>query len=253
MFDELKLVSRILIHAFRKYSEWWPYLSDKSEIVASSILTQNTSWSNVLLSLGKVNSNLGTTKLYKFASLSINELAELIKHSGFSKKKAETIIEVANFIASKGGFWKVRSFFQKLSTKSYFLFLSRFRGELLKIKGIGKETADSILLYSFELPSFVIDNYTIRIVNRVLEIEFSKNKSYEFLKRSFERIVFFITTKRKFNGFIRFYVNNLKILHAGFVEVGKNLCHKTNPVCSDCPINSICMYGKLKLIAPVCR
>ncbi|MGC8766287.1 MAG: endonuclease III domain-containing protein [Brevinematia bacterium] len=241
MFDSLRFIAKIIIQNFKSYRNWWPYINDKSEIVISSILTQNTSWRNVLLSLDNINSFLGSTKLYKLAKLSVDELSYLIKHSGFSKRKAKTIIDVSKFILSRGGYWRIKCFFEKLSSKSYFMFLNKFREDLLRIKGIGQETADSILLYSFELPSFVIDGYTIRIVNRVCGTNFDKDKDYVLLKDYFERIVFDFTYKTRFS--ISKFVNNLKILHAGFVEIGKNFCNKSYPRCEGCYLKNRCTYS----------
>ena len=149
---------------FNKYGSqgWWPlynpikkkfeYFSgnpinnkQKLEICLGAILTQNTNWINAekaLLNL--VRNNLIDIK--KLDKILENELAELIKSSGYYKQKAK----------------KIKNFIEFLKYKKEIT-----RENLLKIWGIGKETADSILLYAYDKPYFVTDNYTKRFFSKL--------------------------------------------------------------------------------------
>jgi endonuclease III related protein len=97
------------------------------------------------------------------------------------------------------------------------------REELLSIKGIGPETADSILLYGLQRPSFVVDTYTARVTIRHRLIE--PNVEYDQLKELFESNL--PSDLKLFNEF-----------HALLVQVGKNFC-KPNPKCEICPLKEL--------------
>ena len=149
---------------------WWP--ADSSfEVCVGAVLTQNTSWSNVekailnlkssgfLLSDDKTDSeNLLTTQLYK--------IEELIRPSGYFRQKAVRIHNIAKW-------WIENTVDSRLKTP----FLSSARNSLLSVNGIGPETADTILLYAFDKPVFVIDAYTKRVssvyLNTPTDIDYS--------------------------------------------------------------------------------
>ncbi len=122
---------------------WWPAES-RFEIVAGALLTQNTNWANVEKAIANLKS-AGRLKPESLLETGERELETLIRPSGFFRQKARRL---------------------KLLTKNYLEFERRgvapTRRELLRIKGVGRETADSILLYAYGKPYFVIDAYTRR-------------------------------------------------------------------------------------------
>lgn len=130
---------------------WWPAQSD-IEMMIGSVLVQNTRWENVEMSLN----NFPSFNAREILSLNKSDLIELIRPSGFYNRKSETIInlltwyEKYNFDTSK---------VEHLSTEE-------LRKELLNIHGIGEETCDSILLYLFERPVFVVDAYLKRLLEK---------------------------------------------------------------------------------------
>ncbi|RMD46288.1 MAG: endonuclease, partial [Aquificota bacterium] len=130
------------------YQNWWPIYDGKEpfiEISVGAILTQNTSWKNVekaILNLKR--ENLLTKEALK--NVDERKLQKLIKPAGFYTRKSKTI----------------KLFVEKIDTEEEI-----DREFLLSIKGIGKETADSILLYGLDKPFFVVDAYTIRIFSRL--------------------------------------------------------------------------------------
>ncbi len=134
------------------------------EIAIGAILTQNTAWPNVEKALKNLKKECGIN-CNSILKINIEDLKELIKPAGFFNQKANYI---KNFI----------QYFKDLKGSV------PERKDLLHIKGIGEETADSILLYSFRVNSFVIDSYTKRIFN-YLEIIDSSFK-YREIKRFFE-------------------------------------------------------------------
>lgn len=204
----------------RRYGEqgWWPIsgiynpefkhknksYAEKFEISVGAILTQSTSWKNVEKALQNLR-NRGVLSREGIIKLSTKELAEIIRPSGYHNQKALKLKAFAEF---KG----------KIA-----------RDSLLNIRGIGPETADSILLYAYNIPVFVIDAYTRRIFSRI-NPEFSLN--YDELQSLFHSSL--PHDSRIFNEY-----------HALIVKHAKQHCRK-NPVCSGCPLLSVCEYGKPK-------
>ncbi|MEM2115400.1 MAG: endonuclease III domain-containing protein [Candidatus Woesearchaeota archaeon] len=174
------------------------------EVCIASILTQNTNWINAekaLLNLYKnnvLNPNI-------IAILDIKKLKELIKCAGFYNQKSVRIKEFTH--------WFLLNLDRLNSIK---------REELLKIKGIGKETADTILLYALKKPFFVIDSYTMRFCYR-LGINF---KNYDDLQEIFQ-----ISLEQDFRIYNEY--------HALIVEHCKRFCKKT-PNCDICILKTIC-------------
>lgn len=134
------------------------------EIILGTILTQNTAWT----SAGKALLNLKELKVInpeKLLNLKEDTLKEAIKCAGFLNQKAEYIKEVTKYYISLEG---------KIPT----------RKELIMVKGVGNETADSILLYAFKQPEFVVDAYTKRIF--IYQGIIKDNDGYAKIKNLFE-------------------------------------------------------------------
>lgn len=192
--------------------QWWPGDSP-FEVIIGAILTQNTSWGNVEKAIKalKEENLLDPFKLYNIEE---ETLAKTIKSSGFFNIKAKRI---KNFI----GF--LFEIYQGSIAKMFSEKLTPLREKLLKINGIGPETADSILLYAGEKPIFVIDAYTKRILIRhnLISKEASYSEMQEFFMKNSEKDV------RMFNEY-----------HALLVYIGKNFCKKI-PNCDSCPMKGL--------------
>ncbi len=192
---------------FKEYGPqyWWPCSSnEKFEIIIGAILTQNTSWNNV----AKAINNLKEADLIasdKILKVDITKLKELIRPAGYYNQKAERLKIIAEFFKDNKNIT---------------------RESLLKIKGIGPETADSILLYAYNKPYFVIDAYTKRIFNRLGLVN---TEDYEELQQIFSNTL--DSNPKLFNEY-----------HALIVNLGKNICKK-KPLCVNCPLNSICKHN----------
>lgn len=133
---------------------WWPG-DTPWEICVGAILTQNTNWSNV----EKAIANLKAAKKLspeKIMAMPDSELENALKPSGYFRIKTQRLKNVTRW-------WLDNVISDKLSSSKS---LSDWRESILGVNGVGPETADSILLYSFNLPTFVIDAYTRRIMAR---------------------------------------------------------------------------------------
>jgi endonuclease III related protein len=188
---------------------WWPGKS-KIEIIAGAILTQNTSWSNVTRALD----NLKQEKMLSvkgFRSLEEGQLAQLIRPSGYFNQKAHHLKEFISFLD--------REFGGSLACMSR-MEMSPLRMKLLAVRGIGPETADSILCYAFEKPVFVIDAYTKRVLIRHghIKSEATYNDMQTYMMKHIPQDV------SLYNDY-----------HAQLVAVGNHYC-KPKPKCEDCPL-----------------
>jgi len=146
---------------------------EREEVLVGAILTQRTNWKNVDLALGNLK-RIRINSLRDIYQLGVKKLAPLIKPSGFYQTKTNYLFHLIEFIFHNyGNLEKMR--------KTDF---KELRERLLKLKGIGPETADSILLYALDKPVFVIDEYTCRLIKKR---GLAKNLSYTFLQKLFEK------------------------------------------------------------------
>jgi endonuclease-3 related protein len=192
------------------------------EICIGAILTQNTSWKNVEKAITNLNKN-NLVDINKIKSVNERKLASLIKSSGYYNQKAKKLKHLSNFLI-KNCNGNIKRFFNKDITL--------LRKELLSIKGVGPETADSIILYAAEKPVFVIDAYTKRIFSR---LGFCKaDVSYDELQNLFHK-----NLKKNHKLFNEY--------HALIVELGKNYCRK-KPLCSECILTKLCKNNNFKYL-----
>lgn len=211
-------MQRLLMNIYRKLYKaygpmhWWPG-ETSFEVMVGAILTQNTSWKNVEKAIQHLKEKrvLNSEGIYR---LQRAQLASLIKSSGYYRIKADRLKAFVNFLFENydGNVKRMRK--EKLRT---------LRKKLLGVKGIGPETADSILLYGLGKPIFVVDAYTKRILSRHGMI--SEQAPYEEIQRLFMNHL--PHNKKLFNEY-----------HALLVHLGKTLCKKI-PRCDICPLRDI--------------
>jgi len=208
-------IYKILYSKYRS-QKWWPttlegelhpsYHGGKAgdrerfEIICGAILTQNTSWKNA-----------------EKAIISLNK-ARILNIEGILKTRKDTIAKIVR----PAGYYNQKAERLKTAAKFFSVRKDVTREELLSVKGIGPETADSILLYAYGKPYFVIDAYTRRIMSRI-GIRFT---GYDDLQKRFMDEL----------------GENAKIFneyHALLVELAKRHC-KTKPECEGCPVHDCC-------------
>ena len=191
---------------------WWP-AETPTEVVIGAILTQNTAWKNVTRAIDnlKAADSMTWTSLRQ---LSEDALAKLIQPSGTYHVKAARLKAFVDHL------WQHHdgSLASMLDGD-----LDDARRRLLAIPGIGPETADAILLYAGNRPSFVVDAYTRRILRRHFVID--AGVGYETVRRLFHEAL--APDSQMFNEY-----------HALFVEVGKTHC-RTRARCEGCPLNEL--------------
>ena len=195
------------------HAGWWPGESP-FEVCVGAILVQNTSWSNVEKALAVLRSR-GMLTFAALDRLSAGQLAPLIRASGCFRVKARRVRAFLDFLGSQfGGRAAAMSHENPLA----------LRAALLEVPGIGRETADSIVLYAAGLPLFVVDAYTRRVLARLGLI--AGDEPYDeiqgFLMQRLPR------DAALYNDF-----------HAQLVRLGKQAC-RPRPRCGACPLSRVC-------------
>ena len=210
LFDIFQLMT-----AYYGPLNWWP-AETAYEVCIGAILTQNTAWTNVEKAISALK---GAEVLSQKSLMQIDrsELAGLIRPSGFFNIKSERIKSFVQWLDSR---------FNGSLDEMFAGDWLELRSELLKVKGVGPETCDAILLYAGHKPSFVVDSYTKRLFHRLGLLD--GKESYE------ETRTIFMTNLTADVGVYNEY-------HAVIVEHCKRYCRK-KPACGDCLLRSVCTF-----------
>lgn len=202
-----------LLEAFGP-QHWWP-ADDDFEIIVGAILTQSVSWKNVEKAIDNLKAE-GLLSLDAILAVDKDKLAALIKSTMYYNQKALKLKNFCRYIKQNYG-GDIYSLFEKS--------IPNMRAELLSIKGIGPETADSIILYAAAKPIFVVDAYTRRIFSRLG----------------------FLPDDVKYSQMQDFFMSNLPSdvnlfneYHALIVRLGKDYCKNKKPLCNECPVKNHC-------------
>jgi len=175
---------------------YWPQwcaktksIAEREQIIIGMILVQRTSWHNANIALKNLKKEnfLSVKKIAKLKTL--ERLTQLIRSAGFYHSKPKRIFDVCTFVTNQGG---VRGLMNKNKVD--------VRQQLLTIKGVGQETADTILLYALDKPVFIIDDYTRRWTEKE---GLTKEKDYIMLQKFFQsNLKLNIETYRNFHTLI---------------------------------------------------
>ncbi len=194
---------------------WWPG-DTQIEIIVGAVLTQNTSWINVEKAIANLK-RAGVLSVELLYQLPVEDIASLIRPAGYYNVKARRLKNLVSKLAD-------------IQTDIEDMCVEELRVELLSVNGIGKETADSIILYAFGKPIFVVDGYTKRIFSRLGIV--STRDNYDVVQD-----VFMSNLPRD--------VALYNEYHALVVHHAKNVCLKRNPKCNTCVIREVCKHGKV--------
>ncbi|MBL7074292.1 endonuclease III domain-containing protein [candidate division KSB1 bacterium] len=207
----LRIYNLLLVHFGPR--GWWPGNSPL-EIMVGAILTQNTNWVNVEKAIANLQSE-NLLSINGLTKVSQKKLTSLIRPSGYFNQKAKKIRAFMDFVNAEFG-GKLDNM-AGVETQS-------LRGKLLGVKGIGEETADSILLYALDKPVFVIDAYTRRVFHRLG----------------------MVNGKDPYGVLQGFFMDNLPLnvdlyneYHALIVHQGKTVCQRI-PLCESCVLETEC-------------
>ena len=218
--DVLPEVYRRLYAAYGPQG-WWPGES-AFEVIAGAILTQSAAWTNVEKALTSMRA-ADCRSFEAVAALPEAELAAIIRSSGYYNAKARKLQAFAFHLLDRYG-----GDLDALLDQD----VEPLRAELLSIHGIGEETADDIIVYAAEKPSFVIDSYTRRILDRMGLAPAGRNPGYRNYQALFHDSL--PADTRLFNEY-----------HALLDHHAKVTCTKRNPECAGCCLADICPTSAL--------
>lgn len=223
---------------------WWP-AETPFEVIVGAILTQNTSWTNVERALGNLRV-VNRLSVDGVRPLSIGELEQLVRPSGYFRQKAARLKDFVNFLDQQ----YAGSLDAMLARPT-----AEVRKELLAQKGIGPETADSILLYAGQHPIFVVDAYTRRVLERHQAV--ARDASYDDVRDLVERALQsegpsprFVEDKHASAPLTHLpsvmsmaarpdLAQVYNEMHGLLVQLGKHYCIKSKPRCEVCPLSAI--------------
>lgn len=200
----------LLLHEHFGNQGWWPG-ETPFETMIGAVLAQNTSWLNVT----KAIINLKTAGMLRYETIclcSVDEIAQYIRPAGYYNLKAQRLRNLLEMIEGDYN-GNVEQFLHDD--------LAVARERLLSVKGIGPETADSILLYACGHPIFVVDMYTHRVFSRHNLVD--EETDYHTMQAVFMNHL--PHDRELFNEF-----------HALVVRVAATYCKKTKPLCGQCPL-----------------
>jgi endonuclease III related protein len=192
--------------------KWWPG-ETPFEVMVGAVLTQNTNWTNVEKAIGNLKRQ-GLLSPEAIHNMESEELAEVIRPAGYYRVKAGRLKNLMRWMFER---------FEGDVERMLATPMRELREGLLSVSGIGKETADSVLLYAGGKLSFVVDTYTYRVMRRHGMIE--PEADYERVREMF------MESLDEDAGLYNEY-------HALLVKVGKEHC-KPRARCEGCPLEEL--------------
>ncbi|MBU1230859.1 MAG: endonuclease III domain-containing protein [Proteobacteria bacterium] len=194
-------------------SRWWPG-ETPFEVAVGAILTQNTNWQNVEKAIANLKA-AGALSARALRSLPLERVEELIRPAGYFRVKTRRLIDFLDFLDRECGL-----VIEDLARQE----LCDLRPKLLAVRGIGPETADSILLYALAKPTFVVDAYTVRMFSRhaLIPEETHYHEVQDIAQAA-----------------LPFEVADYNEFHALIVRGAKQWCRKTKPLCAVCPARTL--------------
>ncbi len=222
---------------------WWP-AETPFEVVIGAILVQNTAWTNAAKALHNLRA-AGTLSLEGSRRTPLPELEQLIRSSGYFRQKAARLKLVVEWLDQR---------YQGSLELMFRQPTGRLREELLELKGVGRETADTLLLYAAQHEIFVVDAYTRRVFERHELI--APSATYDEIRLLVESALLdtpdlgtqssnsamtvklprvhepSVMSEMARSG----RAQTLNEMHALLVQVGKHYCHRGRALCEECPL-----------------
>lgn len=194
---------------------WWP-ADTRFEVIVGALLMQQTAWRNVEDAISNLD-EAGLLSPEAIARAPVPELRRHVRAAGLHRSKPRRLKRFCQRLVESGG--DLDAFFRRDP--------GVVREDLLAQEGVGPETADSILLYTSDTPTFVVDAYTVRIARR---LGWVGTDDYDGVKSWFEaRLPRDLQLYREY--------------HALLVALAKAVC-RPKPKCGECPLNEMCAYRR---------
>ena len=208
--EQIRVFYEVLLDRYGP-QHWWP-AHTPFEVIVGAVLTQNTNWGNVERAIERLRQADALTPA-AIDAMAPADLAERIRSAGYFNVKARRLKALVA--------WLVRDYDGDVERMRR-VEPAAMRRQLLTVHGVGRETADSILLYALGHARFVVDAYTFRVAARHGLIDPFDSGGYDELQAVFEDRLG--ADAALFNEY-----------HALLVRVGKEQC-RPRARCAGCPL-----------------
>ena len=200
-----------------KLPKWIGSERDPFKTLITTIISQNTADRNTARAFEKLSKRF-EIKPEVLANAEIRQLEECLKVAGLYKNKAKTIRKVSRVILEKfhGDLKSVLS-----------LSFEEARESLMQLPGVGPKTADVVLLFCAEKPTIPVDTHVNR-VSKKLGLA-PANGDYETIRKSLQSL---------------YNPEDYLAVHLLLISLGRKYCRARNPLCKQCPVNSLCPSRK---------
>ena len=200
-----------------KLPKWISSERDPFKTLITTIISQNTADINTARAFEKLSKRF-EIKPEVLANAEIRQLEECLKVAGLYKNKAKTIRKVSRVILEKfhGDLKSVLS-----------LSFEEARESLMQLPGVGPKTADVVLLFCAEKPTIPVDTHVNR-VSKKLGLA-PANGDYETIRKSLQSL---------------YNPEDYLAVHLLLISLGRKYCRARNPLCKQCPVNSLCPSRK---------
>ena len=195
-------------------------VGDPFKVLVRTILSQNTSSKNEARAFRALEEEVGVEP-ERLAEADTSTIEECIRPAGQQKQRAARIKEVAKAILRSygGDLWAL------LSRP-----LEEARRELMALPGVGRKTADIVLLFCASRPVFPVDRHIMRIAGRLGLVR--PGAGYEEVRKAFEDLL---------------EPGDYLFAHLALIRLGREVCRARRPRCRACPISDLCDYGRASL------
>ncbi|HDN05915.1 MAG TPA: endonuclease III [Candidatus Bathyarchaeota archaeon] len=200
-----------------KLPKWISSERDPFKTLITTIISQNTADINTARAFEKLSKRF-EIKPEVLANAEIRQREECLKVAGLYKNKAKTIRKVSRVILEKfhGDLKSVLS-----------LSFEEARESLMQLPGVGPKTADVVLLFCAEKPTIPVDTHVNR-VSKKLGLA-PANGDYETIRKSLQSL---------------YNPEDYLAVHLLLISLGRKYCRARNPLCKQCPVNSLCPSRK---------
>jgi endonuclease-3 related protein len=212
--DAVAAIIEALREAYGRQHGWWPQADGAIEVCAGAILVQHTTWASAATAIEALRT-ASALDCQVLSAIPDERLEELIRPAGAYRAKARTLRGFARAVVEEHA-GSLEAFLHGTAQE--------VRERLLRVRGVGPETADAITLYAARLPAFVVDAYALRLLARLSGAAAPRHED----------------VRGTFIAALACDVPALQEAHALIVEHGRRTCLARAPRCDDCALRGRC-------------
>jgi len=215
--NQAEKVLHILRKTFRM-PKWVTSTKDPFKTLIVTIISQNTASKNTAKAFENLSKQFKITP-EALANAETSEIEECLKVAGLYRNKAKTIKQTSKIILEK---------FHGNLKPTLSLPFEEARKTLLQLPGVGPKTADVVLLFCSEKPTIPVDTHVNRVAKRLGLAP--SNGDYETVRKHLQSL---------------YNPKDYLAVHVLPILLGRKYCMARNPLCEQCPVNTLCPSNPL--------